>query len=106
MGMSSWKDMIKGVAGEVLTAGATASITGGNAKDATHYQVGRIQPIELMQDVMTPEQLKGFLRGNIMKYSLRLGHKDDELKEAEKIKAYASMLVDLLNGKTINPMDY
>ena len=55
---------------------------------------------------MTPEQLKGFLRCNIMKYALRLGHKDDELKEAEKIKAYASMLVDLLNGKTINPMDY
>ena len=60
MGMSSWKDMIKDVAGEVLTAGAVASITGGNAKDAMHYQVGRIQPIELMQDVMTPEQLKGF----------------------------------------------
>ena len=97
MGMSSWEDMIKG---------AVANITGGNAKDAMHYQVGRIQPIELMQDVMTPEQLKGFLRGNIMKYVLRLGHKDDELKEAEKIKAYASMLVDLLNGKTINPMDY
>ena len=97
MGMSSWEDMIKG---------AVANITGGNAKDAMHYQIDRIQPIELMQDVMTPEQLKGFLRGNIMKYVLRLGHKDDELKEAEKIIAYASMLVDLLNGKTINPMDY
>ena len=102
--MIKWKDMIKAV--DVLTSGSVAMITGGNAKDAMHYQVGRIQPIELMQDVMTPEQLKGFLRGNIMKYVLRLGYKDDELKEAEKIKAYASMLVDLLNGKTINPMDY
>ena len=35
-----------------------------------------------------------------------LGNIDDELQEAEKIKAYASMLVDLLNGKTINPIDY
>ena len=102
--MSKWKDMIKAV--DVLTSGSVAMITGGNAKDAMHYQVGRIQPIELMQDVMTPEQLKGFLRGNIIKYALRLGYKDDELEEAEKIKAYASMLVDLLNGKTINPMDY
>lgn len=104
--MSKWTDMVKQVAGEVVTAGVVAKVTGGNAKEAMHYQVGRIQPIELMQDVMTPEQLKGFLRGNIMKYALRLGHKDDEVKEAEKIKAYASMLVDLLNGKTINPMDY
>ena len=105
--MSKWTDMVKQIAGdEVITAGVVESVTGGNAKEATHYQVGRIQPIEVMQDVMTPEQLKGFLRGNIMKYALRLGHKDDELKEAEKIKAYASMLVDLLNGKTINPMDY
>ena len=99
-------DKLKGMIGDVLTAGVAASVTSGNAKDAMHYQVGRIQPIELMQDVMTSEQLKGFLRGNIMKYSLRLGHKDDELKEAEKIKAYASMLVDLLKGNTIEPMDY
>ena len=74
--MSKWTDMVKQVAGDVVTAGVVAKVTGGNAKEAMHYQVSRIQPIELMQDVMTPEQLKGFLRGNIMKYALRLGHKD------------------------------
>lgn len=75
----------------------------GSAKTSTHYQVGSKQPIEIMQEVMSPEEFQGFCRGNVIKYALRLGHKDDPVKEAGKIEQYAKWLRMALEGKTIDP---
>jgi hypothetical protein len=49
-----------------------------------HYKEMSIQPWELMVSVLTPEEFTGFLKGNIIKYSLRAGHKDgsDDLGKA------------------------
>lgn len=82
------------------------AIPEGSARTATHYQVCRMQPIEIMQDVMRPEEFIGFLRGNVIKYALRMGHKDvkDE-REAGKIEQYAKWLRQALEGKTINPAE-
>ena len=65
------------------------------------------QPIETMQANMTPEAFRGYLRGNIIKYTCRTGRKDGEgeLKEAKKIQDYAKWLVESLEGKTINPRE-
>lgn len=75
----------------------------GSAKTSTHYQVGSKQPIEIMQEVMSPEEFQGFLRGNVIKYALRLGHKDKAVKEAAKIEQYAKWLREALEGKQIDP---
>lgn len=69
-----------------------------------HYQTDH-QPIEVMQANMTGEELVGFLKGNIIKYACRCGRKDAALKEAQKIKRYAGWLVDVLEGKKINPRE-
>lgn len=63
------------------------------------------QPIETMQANMTAEAFRGYLRGNIIKYTCRMGRKDGEaeLKEAKKILDYAKWLVESLEGKTIDP---
>lgn len=65
------------------------------------------QPIETMQANMTPEAFRGYLRGNLIKYTCRIGRKDGEgeLKEAKKIQDYAKWLVESLEGKTINPRE-
>lgn len=70
------------------------------AKDADHYKQTSKQPIELMHELLTHEQFIGFLHGNIIKYALRLGYKDDRVKEAEKIEQYASWLVSILRDDT------
>jgi len=75
----------------------------GSAATAKHYQVGSKQPIEIMQEVMSPEEFQGFLRGNVIKYALRLGHKDDPVKEAGKIEQYAKWLRKALQGEKIDP---
>ena len=85
--------------------GSTKVALEGSAKTSTHYQVGTKQPIEIMQEIMTPEEFQGFCRGNVIKYSLRLGHKDAPVKEAAKIEQYSKWLRMSLEGKTINPME-
>lgn len=69
-----------------------------------HYQ-GDIQPIEVMQALFTPEELRGFLKGNIVKYVLRLGKKDAPEKEATKIKRYAEWLYKSVKSEKIDPRE-
>ncbi len=72
-----------------------------NYHDA-HYK-GSVQPIELMQAQMSPDEFIGFLKGNIIKYACRIGKKDEPGNEADKIIRYAEWLKRALMGETINP---
>ena len=56
-----------------------------------------------MQANMTHDEFIGYLKGNITKYILRMGRKDDVKKEAAKIRRYAQWLEQAVNGETINP---
>lgn len=67
-----------------------------------HYQ-GTIQPIEVMQEHMAPEEFIGFLKGNIIKYTCRMGKKDAPDKEATKIHRYAEWLEKAAKGEKIDP---
>ena len=75
-----------------------------DAKDYfdAHYG-GTIQPLEFMQAQMEPEEFRGFLKGNIIKYVARCGKKDDPVKEVTKIIRYADWLKESYEGKTVDP---
>ena len=75
----------------------------GYASDAKHYQALTEQPIEIMQKLFSSEQLKGFLLGNVIKYSLRCGLKDNPAKEMQKVAQYAAWYVDVAEGRNTNP---
>ena len=81
----------------------TSTTHGGTAAEATHYQTLTQQPIEIMQRLMTKEQFLGFCHGNVVKYALRCGHKDDPVKEMEKVRQYADWYVRASSGETIDP---
>jgi hypothetical protein len=55
-------------------------INGTSADDiqvsGNHYKDMPIQPWHIMEAVLTHEEFIGFLKGNIIKYSLRAGRKD------------------------------
>lgn len=62
----------------------------------SHYQVAGIpEAIEIMEHLMTKEQLEGFLWGNILKYAYRYGRKGDKAETAGKIAWYAQKLKEL-----------
>jgi hypothetical protein len=75
----------------------------GSAQSSTHYQKGRLQPIEIMQDHLTREEFIGYLKGNILKYTMRCGYKDDVKKECAKIEQYAKWLYQAQRGMLIDP---
>jgi hypothetical protein len=59
----------------------------------THYKDMPIQPWDVMQSVLTHEEFVGFLKGNIIKYSLRQGKKDSD--DVAKMQHYMQKLAEI-----------
>lgn len=66
--------------------------------DGTHYKDMPMQPWDVMQAVLTPEEFIGFLKGNIVKYSMRAGRKDGS-DDAGKAKHYRQKLQEVLEAR-------
>lgn len=77
----------------------------GAAKAQKHYQQAEIEPIEIMQMYLSPEEFRGFLLGNVIKYTLRAKFKGLPLVDLEKARQYAAWLQHALEGKKINPRE-
>jgi hypothetical protein len=60
-----------------------------------HYRSKAIQPWDAMESWMSPEQFKGFLRGNAIKYLARC----DDKGGIEDIKKAEHYLAKILEGK-------
>ena len=58
-----------------------------------HYNDMPIQPWHIMEAVLTHDEFVGFLKGNIIKYSLRAGRKDGT-DDAGKAKHYLQKLTE------------
>lgn len=59
---------------------------------STYYDVGGIESIDVIRAKLTPEQFKGFLLGNMIKYSLRMNYKDQMERDNEKVGYYQGEL--------------
>ena len=64
-----------------------------------HYVNMQIQPWQAMQAWMTADEFKGYLRGNVIKYCARAGHKEDALEDLRKGLHYLEKLIEVSNGK-------
>ena len=61
-------------------------------KKPSHYQVIEgVEAIELIARALTVAEFKGYCLGNIMKYRLRAGGKDDLVQEIAKAKFYVDL---------------
>lgn len=68
--------------------------------NAKHYEELNIQPWEIMEKNFTTEEFVAYLKGNIIKYTLR--SKGQDLTDAEKIKHYAEKLIEVLEKKDMD----
>lgn len=68
------------------------------AKVSAHYEAMEIEPWDVIGTWPIEQQI-GYHRGNILKYTMRMGSKDDRLKEAKKVADYAKKLVQMLERK-------
>jgi hypothetical protein len=80
-------------------------VNDGTAKAQTHYQQAEVQPIEIMQMYLTPEEFRGFLKGNLIEYSLKAKFKGSEQVDIDKAYQYAKWLGQALRGEKIDPRE-
>lgn len=61
-----------------------------------HYNAGGIECIDGIEAALSREQFIGFLRGLVIKYQWRLGHKDAAAQDAAKANWYGRKLQEVL----------
>ena len=60
-----------------------------------HYKEMGVQPWDVMEAVLSRDEFIGFLKGNIIKYSMRAGKKDSD--DAGKARHYMMKLREVTN---------
>ena len=60
----------------------------------THYQIGGIETIGYIEAKLTPEEFKGYCKGNSIKYLSRAGHKGEEIDDYKKAAWYLDKLIN------------
>ncbi len=56
-----------------------------------HYTTGKYEVIDIIEDKLSPEEFKGFLKGNILKYIIRADHKGG-MEDYRKANFYLNKL--------------
>ena len=57
-----------------------------------HYMQGGIETIDFIEAKLTPEEFRGYLKGNVLKYASRMGNKGSMQLDAGKAAWYANRL--------------
>jgi len=69
-----------------------------NVNSPTHYKQGKSEAIDIIEDAIkgAPDPTLGLLHGQILKYLLRLWHKDNSREDASKARWYLNRLIEKL----------
>lgn len=69
-----------------------------------HYKNMLVEPFLVMQSILSPEEYKGFLKGNIIKYAMRQGNKNGTNRYDDAYKCIDYM-IQLSNANKIFKKD-
>jgi len=64
----------------------------------SHYKDLAVQPWHVMEALLSPEEFRGFLKGNMIKYAMRQGKKDSP--DADKYHHYQQKLDETVSKAT------
>ena len=59
---------------------------------SSHYHQNGLAPLEVMRRTFPPEQYEGFLRGSLLKYTMRYDRKGQEAEDLGKAEFYSEAL--------------
>ena len=62
-----------------------------------HYNNGEIECIDAIFAALSLEELKGFVKGNVIKYLWRANHKEKEVEDLKKARWYLDYLIKKLS---------
>lgn len=76
-------------------------------KQPEYYKSNGLSPIDAFkQGLISKEEYKGFLIGNVIKYVIRAGKKDDVIKDLNKAKHYLDFYIELESDNELNDYGY
>ena len=64
-----------------------------NANHPDHYNTAKIEAIECIRAALSDDELRGFIKGNVLKYLWREQHKGG-IEDIKKAKWYLSYYLD------------
>jgi hypothetical protein len=82
---TGWGEVVSDEGGKVMAE---------EVNSPEHYTSGGIEVIDYLKAKMTPEEYRGFLRGNALKYLSRAGLKGSPLTDFRKALWYLEQLVN------------
>jgi len=59
-----------------------------------HYNLGGIECIDYIEQVLTPEEFKGYCKGNSIKYQHREGYKGNPIEDMQKSQWYQNKAIE------------
>lgn len=62
-----------------------------------HYRQGGIECIDAIEAALTPEEFRGYCKGNIIKYTWRERHKGRSAEDLAKSLWYLKRIIAVLN---------
>ena len=65
-----------------------------------HYNSGKIEVIAIIEDQLTLEEFRGYIKGNVLKYITRERHKNG-LEDLKKARWYLDRLIKRLEKEEI-----
>ena len=65
-----------------------------NKPPVEHYNRGSVQPIDFMEGSFTPDEYRGFLKGQVIKYVSRYRYKGSVEADLNKAAIYLGWLID------------
>lgn len=69
-----------------------------NVNHPGHYNKGSMEVIKGLR-MLTPEQYKGFLKGNVIKYVARCEYKNSPIEDLEKAEFYLGKLKETIRDE-------
>lgn len=63
-----------------------------------HYCLGGMETIDYIESRLTPQEFKGFLKGNMLKYMSRANYKESEKQDLAKAHWYSSVLQEWIEN--------
>ena len=70
-----------------------------NVNSPAHYSTGRIECIDAMKAMLTPDEFEGYLRGNAFKYIWRSPLKGKPIEDLDKAIWYIKRLQQEVVGE-------
>jgi hypothetical protein len=61
-----------------------------------HYNNGKYETIDVIVDTLGEYEAINYCHGNVLKYTIRLWHKGNPVKDAQKAQWYLNKMIELL----------